>query len=60
MGTYKSRRHKENRMRQKIRLEALKNADEFAKMTFIQLRKEDTTWKRILRYLRIIPQQKVE
>ena len=57
---YKTRRSKENRMRQKIRLEALKNADEFAKLTFIQLRKEDSTWKRFLRFFRLIPQQKVE
>ena len=47
-------------MRQKIKLEALKNADEFAKMTFIQLRKEDSTWKRFLRYFGLIPKQKIE
>ena len=57
---YKTRRSKENRMRRKIKLEALKNADEFAKLTFIQLRKEDSTWKRFLRFFRLIPQQRVE
>ena len=43
----------------KIRLDALKNADEFAKLTFIALRKNDTCLRRLLRFFRIIPKQKL-
>jgi len=43
----------------KVRLDALKNADDFAKQTFIALRKDDTCIKRFLRFFRIIPQQKI-
>jgi len=43
----------------KIRANALKNGDEFAKKTFIALRKDDTCWRRFLRFFRIIPPQKI-
>jgi hypothetical protein len=43
----------------KIRANALKNGNEFAIMTFLELRKDDTCWKRFLRFFRIIPQQKI-
>ena len=57
---YKTKRSKENRQRIKIRLDALKNADEFAKQTFLALKNDDTCWKRFLRALKIIPPQKIE
>jgi|AntAceMinimDraft_18_1070375.scaffolds.fasta_scaffold02306_4 hypothetical protein len=41
----------------KVRLSALKNADDFAKKTFIALRKDDSTWHRFLRFFRIIAPQ---
>ena len=43
----------------KVRLDALKNADEFAKATFVALRKDDTCLKRFLRFFGIIPKQEV-
>ena len=55
MNSYKSQKKKSI----KSRLETLKEADEFAKKTFIALRKDDTCWKRFLRYFRLIPRQKV-
>ena len=56
MSSYKAQK----RSSIKQRLRTLEEADEFAKNTFIALRKDDTCWKRFLRYFRIIPQQKVE
>ena len=44
----------------KERANHLREADKFAKMTFILLRKDDTCFKRFLRFFRIIPPQKVE
>jgi hypothetical protein len=44
----------------KARAKTLQDADQFAKITFIQLRKDDTCWKRFLRFFRFIPPQKVE
>ncbi len=55
MSRFKTRRSSDI----KIRLDALKNADEFAKQTFIALRKDDTCWRRFLRFFRIIPKQKI-
>ena len=55
MNSYKSQKKKSI----KSRLETLKEADEFAKKTFIALRKDDTCLKRFLRYFRLIPRQKV-
>lgn len=55
MNSYKSQKKKSI----KERMLTLKEADEFAKNTFIALRKDDTCWKRFLRMLMIIPQQKV-
>ena len=49
----------EKRKSIKNRMLTLKEADEFAKQTFIALRKDDTCLKRFLRFLRIIPQQKL-
>ena len=53
MSSYKQQKRKSI----KERLMTIKEADEFAKKTFIALRKDDTCWKRFLRLLRIIPQQ---
>lgn len=55
MSSYKAQKKKSI----KERLITLKEADEFAKKTFIALRKDDTCWKRFLRLFSIIPQQKV-
>jgi len=55
MSSYKQQKRKSI----KERLMTLKEADEFAKQTFIALRKDDTCVKRLLRFLRIIPQQKL-
>lgn len=60
MGTYKTRRAKENRLKVKTKAEALKNADEFAKMTFIALRKDDSCFRRFLRFFKIIPPQRID
>tara|TARA_R110000787_G_scaffold276483_2_gene385434 strand:+ start:921 stop:1088 length:168 start_codon:yes stop_codon:yes gene_type:complete len=43
----------------KIRANALSNGNEFAKMTFLQLKKDDSTWNRLLRYLRLRKPQKI-
>jgi hypothetical protein len=43
----------------KVRLDALKNADEFAKLTFISLRKDDSCLNRFLRFFRLKSQQKI-
>ena len=48
MSTYTTKRNKEAR----IRFDAVKNGDEFAKLTFIQLRKDDSCLNRILRFFR--------
>ena len=48
---YQTKRSREQRMRTKERFNAIKNGDEFAKMTFIQLKKDDSTWNRFLRAL---------
>ena len=55
MSSFKTRKSSDI----KIRFNALKNGDEFAKKTFILLRKDDTCWKRFLRFFRIIPPQKL-
>ena len=55
MGTYKTKRNKDIR----TRLEILKDADEFAKKTFLQLRLDDSCWNRLLRYLRLKKPQKL-
>ena len=55
MSSYKAQK----RSSIKQRLRTLEEADEFAKNTFIALRKDDTCWKRFLRYFRLIPRQKV-
>jgi len=55
MNSYKAQKRKSI----KDRMLTLKEADEFAKQTFIALRKDDTCLKRFLRFLRIIPQQKL-
>ena len=55
MNSYKSQK----RSSIKQRAMTLKEADEFAKKTFIALREDDTCLKRFLRLFRIIPQQKV-
>ena len=38
----------------KIRLDALKNGNDFAFQTFLALRKDDSCWRRLLRFLYII------
>lgn len=43
---YQTKRSKE----QRIRAEALREADKFAKMTFFHLKKDDTILNRILRF----------
>ena len=43
----------------KIRANALKNGNEFAKMTFLQLKKNDSTWNRFLRFFGLKKQQKL-
>lgn len=55
MSSYKQR-SKESILK---RAQTLRDADEFAKKTFIQLRKDDTCIKRFLRFFRLIPQQKL-
>lgn len=54
--TYQTRRNKDIR----TKLSALKDADEFAKQTFILLRKDDSCWNRFLRFLRLKAPQKLE
>lgn len=53
MGTYKTKRNSDIR----IRLDALKEADEFAKATFIALREDDSCWNRFLRFLKLKKKQ---
>jgi len=55
MNSYKSQKKKSV----KERLMTLKEADEFAKKTFIALRKDDTCWRRLLRFFGIIKPQNV-
>lgn len=52
---YKTKRNKDIR----IRLDAIKNADKFAKATFIALRNDDSCWHRFLRFFRIIKKQSI-
>ena len=54
-GFYKTKRSKDIR----TRLEILKDADEFAKETFIKLRLDDSCWNGLLRYLRVKAPQKL-
>lgn len=54
--SYRTKRNKEVR----IRLDALKNADSFAKETFIALRKDDSCLNRFLRFLGLKERQKIE
>lgn len=55
MGRYQTKRSKDIR----TRLEILKDADEFAKETFIKLRIDDSCWNRFLRLLRLKKPQKL-
>jgi hypothetical protein len=55
MGTYKTKRSRDMRMRMDI----LKDSDEFAKETFIKLRLDDSCWNRLLRYLRLKKPQRL-
>ena len=55
MGAFKTRRSNDI----KIRANALKNGDEFAKLTFIALREDDTCMKRFLRFFKLIPKQEI-
>ena len=55
MGRYQTRRSKAIRER----LEVMKDADEFAKETFIRLRLDDSCWNRLLRYLHLKAPQKL-
>ena len=43
---YKTKRSRDAR----VRLKALENGDEFAKLTFLALKKDDSCWNRFLRY----------
>ena len=56
MTSYKEGKRKSIRKR----AETLKVADAFASETFIALRKDDTCWKRFLRYFRLMPPQKIK
>ena len=55
MATYKTKRSKDMR----TRMEILKDADSFAKETFLQLRLDDSCWNRLLRLLRLKAPQKL-
>lgn len=55
MGTYRTNRNKDIR----TRVEILKDADEFAKETFLKLRLDDSCLNRLLRYLRLKSPQRL-
>jgi len=55
MSAFRTRKSKDI----KVRLDALKNADEFAKQTFLALRKDDSCLRRLLRFFWIIKPMKL-
>lgn len=53
--SYQTKRNRDIR----TRLDVMKDADSFAKETFIKLRLDDSCWNRLLRYLRLKAPQKL-